>query len=251
MNHKAHRVRRKVHESWTGAIDSMRLMNQASIVRPQEPGQIFTMSADAPDDVIKFDIQPVVFNVPERANDRAANLYIVISGWLSFEATGERDQSIKTRDFGTKVAYFRRSADCLEHIYGVHYDMDVASRGHPVFHAQVRSQMDVGDNIQQHFRINDKRVDNLRNVSRGIRTPTAQMDLFSVLTQICADHLMWERSAAEVERAFEQTRRVCSFFVGAAHRLAFLREKRVVECYRSVHWYSSMENGRGGEGGEG
>ncbi len=225
----------------------MRRMNHASMVRPQMPADIFTICRDAPENVIKFDIQPVVFNVPERANDRSANLFIVVSGWLSFDATGARDESIKTMDFGTKVAYFRRKADRLEHIYGVHYDMDVASRGHPVFHAQLRSQMDVGNNIQQKFRIEDERVDNLEKVSRTVRTPTAQMDLFSVFTQICADHLMWERSAPEVERAFEQTRKVCSFFIGAAHRLAFLREQSVIECYRSVHWYGSMENGLDGE----
>ena len=248
MNRETLRVARKVHQAWINAIESMKRMNQASIVRPQIPDQIFTLDRDVPADVIKFEIQPVVFRVPERANDKAANLFIVISGWLSFEATGRREECIKTRDFGTKVGYFRRKGDQLEHIYGAHYDMDVAGKGHPVFHAQVGSQMEIGESIETQFRIDDVRVDYLAKVSSSIRTPTAQMDVFSVFAQICADHLMREDSAKEVERAFERTRSVCGFFVGAAHRFAFLQEREVIECYRSLHWYERDENGRDARG---
>ena len=248
MNRQALRVSQKVHQAWISAIDNMKHMSHASIVRPQIPDEIFRLDKDVPEDVIKFEIQPVVFMVPERANDKAANLFIVMSGWLSFYAIGDRNDSIKTRDFGTRVAYFRRKDDQLEHIYGAHYDMDVSGRGHPVFHAQVGSQMEIGNNIETQFRIDDERVDYLAKVSRSIRTPTAQMDVFSVFAQICADHLMWEDSAEEVERAFDRTRSVCSFFVGAAHRLAFLQEREVIECYRSVHWYERQMNGRDARG---
>ena len=251
MNREGLRVMRRVHEAWLEAIDSMKRMNRSSIVRPQTPAEIFSIDGSVPEDVIKFEVLPIVVNVPERANDSAANLYIVMDGWLSFEVSGDQGESIRTRDFGTRVAYFRRSRDQLEHIYGVHYDMDICGKGHPVFHAQIGSQFEFGSNIEDRFRISDERVDHLNKICRSIRTPTAQMDVFSVFTQICADHLMWRDSGAEVEQAFERTCRVCGFFVGAAHRLAYLQDRDVVECYRSVHWYGPRKNGGGLGGWEG
>ena len=237
------RVQLKVHEAWTAAVENMKRMNQASTVRPEMPDEVFSLNPDASNNVLRFTVKPVVFNVPERANWGIANLYIVVKGWLHFEAEGDETDTITTSDFGTKIAYFRKKNESLEHIYGAHYDLDTRGKGHPVFHAQHGSQIDIGDNIVSRFGVDVERVDCIGKLCAGIRTPTGQMDLFSVFAQICADHLMGEHPSSEVERAFEQTRKVCDFFYGAAHRFGFLQESRITKCYRTLHWYGPQPVG--------
>ena len=243
MNREGHRVVRKVHEAWNATLESMKRMSSAIAVRPQVPDEIFTPVQDASNGVINFQIAPIVFNVPERANTGRADLYIVVSGELSLNATSTDSQTIRTIDFGTRVGYFRRKGEYLEHIYGVHYDMDECSKGHPVFHSQLGPQMCFGGEITQRYRIDFERVNCIKKLCKGIRTPTAQMDLFSVFTQICADHLLWKNSPEKVELEFEKTRKICGFFSGAAHRLSFLQGESVTECYRSIHWYGHPANG--------
>ncbi len=237
MNQHAFRVEQKVHSAWNGVLDGLKQMNQASTVRPEVPSMVFKVDQCAPDDVVKLLVGPVVFNIPERANGQAANLFIVIKGWLTFEGPDFGNTPFKTGNFGTNVAYFRLKDSRLEHVFGAHYDMDEMRNGHPVFHAQFSSQINIGSSIKELFNRSDELVDHLEKILNRVRTPTAQMDVFSVFTQICADHLMWEQSAPEVQRAFEQTRSSCNFIVGAAHRLAYLNSKPAIGCYRSTHWY--------------
>ena len=237
MDQDGRRVVKKVREAWNAAVYSMGRMYTGINIRPDVPDAVFTPVQDIPKGCVKIEVAPIVFNVPERADAGKANLYIVVAGWLSFDTKNDESKIIKTNNFGTQVAYFRSKCNSLEHIYGAHYDMDERGKGHPVFHSQLRSQMEFGGSIEQQYRINSERVDCIKKLCRGIRIPTAQMDLFSVIIQICADHLMWENSPKEVELEFEKTRKICSFFSGAAHKLAFLQEQCVVECFRSTHWY--------------
>lgn len=234
------RVEQRVHQAWNGAIDGMKSMSQAIIVKPEVPNLVFRRARSNVQGVVKLSVGPVVFNVPERANHGRANLYIVVTGWLSLYAQRrENGRTMRTNDFGTRVAYFRLKDHKLWHVFGAHYDFDTNSKGHPVFHMQVGPQMEIGQKIGEHFGRLEERVNELGKIARTVRTPTAQMDFFSVFTQICADHLLWRNSPPDVHRAFERTRESCNFFVGAAHKLAFLRERTASECYRSIHWYGS------------
>ena len=241
MNREGHLVVKRVYEAWNATLESMRRMSSAVLVRPQVPDEVFTPVQDESNGVVKLQVAPIVFNVPERANAGRANLYIVVSGEISF-VTNSSVQNIRTNHFGTRVAYFRHKGDSLEHIYGVHYDMDECSKGHPVFHSQLGSQMEFVGDIEHRYRIDIARIDCIKKLCKGIRTPTAQMDLFSVFTQICADHLLWKNSPTKVEVEFEKTRQICSFFTGAAHKMPFLQGERVSECYRSIHWYGECAN---------
>ena len=166
-------------------------------------------------------VGPVVFQVPERPN-RTPNLFIVVSGELSFERPNPKSAPLRTKDFATRVAYFRSKPGRLEHVYGAHYDMDEQVRRHPVFHAQFRPYEQFAQCIQTLFHRDDEIDGYLCNVLRNVRIPTAQMDVFSVLTQICADHLIDEQSTSEVTDAFQRMRIACNFFEGAARRVAFL-----------------------------
>ena len=242
MNRNALRVQHRVNNAWNNAIYGLKQMDQSSTVRPQEAMEIFTFANDAPDNVVKLIVGPVVFKVHERPNHRAPDLFIVVKGWLSFEGPDFSACPLKTKDFGTEVAYFRSKADTLEHIYGAHYDMDEESLGHPVFHTQFSPQIEFGTDIQVLFRLNYDVVNRMEKILGTVRTPSAQMDVFSVVTQICADHLMNEQSGTAVINAFRRMRKACDFLVGAAHRMAFLNTAPAIKCYRSTHWYHGTIN---------
>jgi hypothetical protein len=128
--------------------------------------------------------------------------------------------------------------DQLSHVYGAHYDMDEVLPGHPVFHSQMTSQMSYLSTITDLFHQSYAKCDDLAaGLLANVRTPTAQMDAFSVITQIGADHLLSERSAVEVLTAFQTLRAACDFFVGAGGRLPYLNAEGPSRCYRSTHWY--------------
>lgn len=144
--------------------------------------------------------------------------------------------------FGTKVGYFRIKGNRLEHVYGVHYDMDTRGHGYPVFHAQLSSAANCASAIREQFHrtAGAEVVDRVRPILRNVRTPAPQMDCFSVVTQLCADHLMVidpRRSDSMVTAACDGVRSACKCLQGAAHQLDSLNCGRAPRCYRSSHWY--------------
>jgi hypothetical protein len=237
MNGDAHHVFRQVQLAWDKLKISMQKMYQASNVRPGGAYEVFSLDERAPDDEVKFNIGPVVFNVPERVG-KGHSLFIVIKGWLSFGDGDLRTLPLKTKSFGTEVGYFRLKGGGLEHVYGVHYDLDEVLPGHPVFHAQISSRMDLAPSVRELFRLNDELTDLFVPKLPNIRIPTAQMDVFSAISQICADHLIYSGADQTVKDAFSEIQSMNSFFVGAAHRMPFLNSMPATGCYRSPHWYA-------------
>ena len=130
------------------------------------------------------------------------------------------------------------------HVYGVHYDMDEVSPGHPVFHAQFRTQAAMASVIEDRFRLRfDSSCEDMsQGLLRNVRVPTAQMDIFSVITQIGADHLLAKTSGPEVRTAFGRLRGACDFFLGAGARAAYLSKFPASHCYRSTHWYERADD---------
>jgi hypothetical protein len=234
-------VLQRVCGAWDHVRAGMERMYQASNSRPSDGYEIFVPDNARTAGEVKLTVHPVIFNLPERANRRDTNLYIALSGWLSFEKAGLRNPPLRTRGFGTKVGYFRAKAELLEHVYGAHYDIEEAQAGHPVFHSQMGPEMDLGEKVKGTYRLGGHLKDSVSPILRNVRIPTAQMDVFSVILQICADHLIFEASGQEVKDAFAAMVQSCGFFTGAAHRMDFLN--RGASCYRSTHWYSSPPAG--------
>jgi hypothetical protein len=229
----------QVAAAWDQVTVSMQKMYQSSNVRPSGAHDIFTLDETAPDEEVKFNIGPIVFNIPERVG-RGHTLYIVVKGWLSF-GDGDVDlatQPLKTKSFGTEVGYFRLKDGFLEHVYGVHYDLDEVLPGHPVFHAQLSSRIDLAETVNKLFRVKGELKDFFTPKLRNIRIPTAQMDVFSTVLQICADHLIYNGADPTVHKAFSDMRATNSFFVGAAYRMDYLSLPPANVCYRSAHWYA-------------
>lgn len=241
MDRDAAVVQQRVHAAWDAMRSGLQKIFPASDVRPTQPLEVFALVAGVGEDEVKFNVRPVVFKVPERATRQDSNLYVALKGWLSFEGPDFRTTPLRTKSFGTQVGYFRSKQGALEHVYGAHYDLDEATAGHPVFHAQVSPQMDMLADVNERFRKTfAEPLDSVRPLLANVRTPCAQMDVFSVVLQICADHLIHAGSPPQVQETFAKMRTACNFFIGAAHRMAYLNVPPASTCYRSTHWYERV-----------
>ena len=238
MNQNEWRVRQRVEEAWSASLLGLKKMNSSSQVKPSQTSEIFSAEEDPSQEIVRLNVRPVVFHVPERPG-RLPNLFIVVTGWLSFEGPNFKSRPLITRGFATRVAYFRSKQNQLKHVYGAHYDMNEQDGRHPVFHAQFRGYAECAKHIKTLFGRVDVVDDCVGHVLRNVRIPTAQMDVFSVLTQICADHLLGETPALEVSDGFQNMRAAGSFLMGAAHRMAFLKTGSATRCYRATHWYGA------------
>lgn len=233
------RALNSLRSAWTKKIHGMKRMNQGTTVRPFAPQQVIRVDEQVTGAIVKLDCGAAVFELSERAN-AVPQMYVVVQGSICVRESDSSGSPLQTMWFGTRVGYFRRKRDRLKHVYGVHYDMDEPGDGHPVFHAQLGPAREFASVIQKEFRLNAELDDHVRPMLRNVRTPTAQMDFFSVCTQLCADHLMSGNSTddhSEVIDAFDDVRSACDFLQGAAHRMTYLNDGRAPGCYRSYHWY--------------
>lgn len=204
--------------------------------RPADGYGIFSLIGHSKvDGQIRFNIAPVTFNVPERAN-AAADLYIIARGRIYLDQAAIKSRrALKTVSFATEVGYFRKSKDKLKHIYGAHYDFSLDEIGHPVFHAQMKSYNERGREVSEAFQLDCDSDDLVKHVLRTVRLPTAQMDFFALVMQICADHLMSKDSGDEERKAFADLRKVSHEIQGSGHLWAKLAEAPA--CMRAPHWY--------------
>jgi hypothetical protein len=235
-------IMNQITPAWDGLRAGMRRLYPASNPRPQTAAEIFIPESKPGADEIRFNVNPIIFHLPERPGRRGANLYIVLSGWLSFEKGNLRKERLRTHGFGTQVGYFRAKPELLEHVYGAHYDIDETQPGHPVFHSQIRSMAQLGEQVRTAYILATPVCDRVHPILRNVRVPTAQMDVFSVILQICADHLISSASDQDAKDAFSGMAGSCGFFDGVAHRLAYLNDGRAPSCYRSPHWYAQQHS---------
>ena len=196
------RVEQTIRDRWRNVVAGLQQINPRSVVRPSQAADIIRLSLPSPPGQVKLVIAPVVLNLPERANSNATNLYVVLKGWLSFSPAASSQDPLQTKDFGTQVAYFRHKGSQLYHVFGAHFDLDTGVVGHPVCHAQIASQLGFSQHVCNRFNLADSLVDSVIGVMRTVRIPTAQMDIFSVLRQICADHLVGDDPAPLVLNRF-------------------------------------------------
>ena len=204
--------------------------------RPIDGYQIFDL-IDHPkvDGQIGFNIAPVTFKVPERAHG-SPDMYIVAQGRIYLDqAAIKESKKLKTVRFATEVGYFRMATGELNHVYGAHYDFSFNEIGHPVFHAQMKSYNERGQWVSDAFQLDCESKDHMAHVLRTVRLPTAQMDFFALVLQICADHLMSKDSGVEQREAFENLRKVNHSIQGAGHLWGRLVD--APSCMRSQHWY--------------
>jgi hypothetical protein len=236
-------ITRTVTRQWSEVIAELGRLRPSAEAKPTDGYSIFRTTNAVGADVVALEIRPVVFNVPERGYHREANeLFIVVKGDMSFRRqefidTGE----LVTHSFGTQVGYFRRKDEGFSHVYGAHYDFALSDLGHPVFHAQLRSFVELAAHIHEYYGYaTDEVTDLVSGLLRTVRIPTAQLDAFSLFLQICADHLLSEKSGPEEKRAFNSLLQKSRFCRGAAGQLPRLATEEARACYRARHWYPAI-----------
>ena len=182
----------------------------------------------------------------ERVKAPVQNLYITVEGEISFE-TPEDIVDFRVGSRVTKVGYFRKIEERrLEHVFGVHYDSDNEISAHPIYHSQLDSMRDLVSHINgaygTEFHEIDTQDDHVKKSLKNVRIPTAQMDFFSVVTQICGDHLV----SAEADRKynlstvakFNNLKMIMNQIKGDAVHMPRLKDAWASNCLRSNHWYA-------------
>ena len=221
--------------AWTTMRSCMRQMYPACDVRPHDGHDVFRFQK-ANDKGVVCEVKPVVFLLPERASQTQPNLFVGVKGWLSFDGGAESGE-LRLRSFGTNVGYFRSKKNALDHVFGVHYDIDESSVSHPVFHGQIGPQTEFVGWINEYYRGEWLALDKVGCLLRNVRVPCAEMDVFSVFLQICADHLVDGYSARRQRSTLTRLRDSCGLYLGAANRMAGLICGSEHLCFRGIRWY--------------
>ena len=228
------RMDKLVHNAWNTVRANMFRIWSNIDIRPQDSRSIFNVAAN--NNEINIDVNPIVFLVPERRMSKN-RLYICVKGRICFESPIPNKSQPNTKTFSTSVGYFRGHTDNLEHVYGVHYDCVTNHFGHPVFHAQMRPQMDFEENIRAQYHDDRSVYSKVDSILRNVRTPSAEMDIFSVFVQIIADHLIHKDSDDKEKKLFSTTLPSCEFFTGIAQSLTNFDQASSQSRYRSMCWY--------------
>ena len=206
--------------------------------RPTDDGyRLFEVRpVQAADGPVEVDIARIVFQLPERfsAPTGRTNLYVHVRGRLGLDANALQEGRLRTTSFNTEVAYFRHGRAGLKHVFGAHYDSDAKSLAHPVFHAQMKCYNERGSDVSDSFSLDCASESVITGVFGTARIPTAQLDFFSVVMQLCADHLIDENADDTRRLAFNRMRELRHRFQGAGYAWPF---GQAAECMRSAHWY--------------
>ncbi len=222
---------RLVREAFQHTIEQMHRMHTDCQVKPNDGNVIQSVGADGD---LTLQCSPVVCRVPERASHGNATLYVVFTGSITLNP--ERvDKQLMTSAYGTNFAYFSVDGDTAAHVMGGHYDFSSAQVAHPRAHLQLRSQVNLYEHAQSQFRsIADVPLaaDTMKQVLTRVRPPSAQVDFLSFLLQVCADHLVDEKSAPRVVSMFATLASSCAPVLGY-----HAASTGGCGCHRAPHWY--------------
>lgn len=238
MGTEASLILQRLVAQWDEVNTALGRLNAAAEVRPSDGWSVFRAVPGPPSNVVSFDFGPAVFNVPERATDVSADLFVAVEGRLAFRRDLFNAEDVLATDgFSTRAAYFRQKGADADHIYGAHYDFALDELGHPVFHSQMRSFAEMWAAVNEHYGTGGVASDRVRGILQTVRVPTAQMDVFSFFLQLCADHLLFPNSGPDERSAFNVLLEKSSFIRGAGYQAARLATDAARSCYRARHWY--------------
>lgn len=230
---------------WDNLRDNIGRVNSSIQFQPSEGYSLFQPDHErSTGEVALFRVGPVVFNLPERGDHLNANLFVVADCTLGFDVESYKtDKRLVSSGYATHVGYFRRGTSQLEHVYGVHYDFDTERPAHPVFHAQLKSfAAEFEPHVREQFSISMEVDDRVKDMLQNVRLPSAQLDFFSLVVQLAADHLMW-RDSGQVERdAFNDILKLDASIVGATRVSEALRVGAAIPCHRAAHWYAKLQD---------
>lgn len=238
------RIRQRLATEWSRIqVDLARLGNVS--ISPADDTRILKLSPDARAEEIAIDFGPVVFNVPERGTHLTNRLFIYIDGTYRFRRSAwEGEGEIETIGVQSKAAYFRLdSAGTLCLVHGVHFDHDPIGVGHPIFHMQHRGNFDTcGVFVRTECKIGGKVTSEISKTLRNVRSASAQLDAFSVILQVAADHLLPQSPTPDQRHAFNamlsRGMLCCKYCcAGEPQRAPESAPTGPFRCFRARHWY--------------
>jgi hypothetical protein len=230
-------IHRALVTQWNYLNESIARLNGSASIKPAD-GYLAIRHLETLGETSTFEIRPIVVNVPERAN-MSTDLFVVVRGILSVDREHFRAQRlIRTLGFATEAGYFRLKGTTLQHVYGAHYDFSEREVGHPVFHVQMKSFEEFAAVIIEQQEFDDVMVvDCMKDVLKTVRLPSAQMDVFSLLLQLVADHLLSSHSSDDEKLKFDDLLTKSKLIQGAASEVGRLQVPPAIHCYRAAHWY--------------
>jgi hypothetical protein len=215
--------------------EKMVLMHPACQVKPDIGAIVLQVDESASGPGVKVDCAPVVCMVPERATSADAELFVVFEGFVVLDLA-DAGRTLVTKHYSTNFAYFRYENGEAYQALGGHFDFTPNHVAHPRAHMQLSSNIEMFEKAKGQFRLLeeiDAKDPVMAQVLHRVRTPTAQMDVFSFMVQVAADHLVNESSNVDAVQAFESLVASCAPLQGF-HQPG----DASCECQRITHWYS-------------
>lgn len=208
--------------------------------RPSSDGyEIFNVSYD--DDAphaLRVEIPGVVLQLPERYSATASNLFVHIRALIELDAAALRSKRLQTSAFSTEVAYFRYSRAELKHVFGAHYDSEFAAVAHPVFHGQLKCYNERGAVVSELYSLGCESKSAIAGVLGNARVPTSQLDFFSVIVQLCADHLIDANADDTRRELFNRLRALRRQLQGCGY--AWPGFQQASSCMQAAYWYEDV-----------
>jgi hypothetical protein len=231
-------VVQRLASQWDRVVSELQVLNTRVELFPNDGYGVFKPSDELPlPGSVRVDLNPVAIKVPERATDMVCNIYIAISGYLYLDSEAFNTGQLRTTGFGTRVAYFRKVGGRFDHVFGAHFDYSENELGHPLFHGQFKNLKDMFHVIADNLKVAGQVETGFANVLSTVRLPTAQLDVFSLLLQVFADHLLSKTSNQEEKAAFNRLLAHAASIQGAGHRVVRLQQGHVEQCMGARHWY--------------
>ena len=226
-------LKRLIEKAWIEFQANMRRMGAGCAVRPNQAGDIFKYVDGEP---IEVEIRPITFFLKEKPSHARPTMYVVVQGLIHFRLF--EDGTFRAVESRTRVGYFLKRDERIEHVYGVHHDFDGTHIAHPVFHSQIAPMRQFLDNINESWNERYEDVTNhVQKMLTNVRIPSAQMDAFSVFLQLCSDHLVHAGSVRTQIAAYRSVFKSVSFFRGAFPEVPRLQSAIDETCLRPHHWY--------------
>lgn len=239
MSKHLNKVWTKAGSHFEALIAAVQRVHPAASFVPYSGYEAFKPNvADSTDAICIFEIDPLIINLPVRGQASGNDLYVVFQGRIGFDVDSVVSHNIlKTVSFASRLGYFTRVKDTLEHVLGMHCDLDIERVAHPAFHAQLVSFGSEFSPVVQSY-VPAPLHDRMTGVLHGVRIPTAQLDFFALIVQLAADHLLWQKSGTPEREGFDDLVRLDKQVKGITPEIDFLCHSATLPCHRGPHWYA-------------
>lgn len=234
-------VRNELIRAWGRTKTELLRVNSTFAHRPVNDYDVIGRGEESDEETVLIGVGPLAMRVPERGDSRK-DLFIYFHGSIGFSRRRwSVDKRLEITSIASRIAYFRHaSGGSLDLVFGGHYDYAPDLQGHPVFHAQVDGSLqEFGEFVGTSFGIEGSVTNSISGTLRNVRIPSAQLDAFSCMLQIAADHLLPRNPTVGACDAFNSLRSDSALCGPSCQGEQPLPAINAAEhrCFRARHWY--------------